>query len=1181
MKKVSSLMVLPALVAAGLVLLGAKAELAQAADCVAPANPVECENSLPGSPPEEWESAGSSSIQGFATDFSVDQGETVHFKVDTDASDYRIDIYRLGWYGGDGARLHATVEPSASLPQVQPACLYEDSTGLTDCGNWEESASWAVPEAAPSGIYIARLQREDETSGSNHIVFVVRDDDGNSDVLFQPSDSTWQAYNSYGGNNLYGGHAPAGRAYKVSYNRPFNTRETMNVNFLFSAEYPMIRWLERNGFDVSYFTDMDSDRRGAELLDHRLVLSVGHDEYWSAGQRQSFENARAAGVNLAFFSANEVFWKTRWEPSIDGSGTPHRTLVSYKETHAGAKIDPNPAWTGTWRDPRFSPPADGGRPENALTGQIFTVNGYTNDAMSVPAEYGKLRLWRNTAAAELPAGGALTFAPGTLGYEWDEDLDNGHRPNGIAHFSSTTVNVHSRITDHGSSYAPGAATHRLTLYKHPSGALVFGAGTVQWSWGLDGEHDHWPGGSPPPPSRDMQQATVNLFADMGVQPATRQADLVAASASTDDEAPSSLLVSPAPFAEVQTGTPVTISGTASDAGDGRVANVEVSTDGGSTWHPATGRGNWTYRWTPGPIGHASILTRAIDDSANMEPALAGTTVDVVPRSCPCSFWNDSVVPATTSFNDPDAVELGLKFTPDVDGFVTAVRFYKGDGNTGTHVGSLWKADGTKLAEATFTAETATGWQEVAFPGAVAVDAGETYVVSYHAPNGHYAVERPFFTSEFVNMPLRAPSSAASGGNGVFRYGPGGFASNTSSESNYFVDLVFTSDAEDTTAPTIDRVEVGSRTGTTAVVSWRTNETATTRVDYGTSPGSLTESQTAPGFSLAHSVTLTGLTPGETYYYVVRSTDGSGNAADSAEKSFLSETSCPCTLWADSVTPGNPSEDDSKPVELGVKFAADVDGWISGIRFYKGGGNTGTHVGRLWTVGGTKLAEATFTDETGTGWQTVRFATAVEIDAGTTYVASYHAPNGHFAFDRPYFGAAHLAPPLRAFADGAAGPNGVFSYGPGWFPTTGGTLPGATPGATNYYVDVLFETSEPPDETAPVLTGLRSEDVGASTATIRWTTNEPATSRVEYGTSPTYAHLERLGDRRRDGARRRSLWTWARERRTGSAPCPRTPPGTGPPRPCADSQPPPRGGRRRPMPISRTARSPAPRSRTAP
>ena len=118
----------------------------------------------------------------------------------------------------------------------------------------------------------------------------------------------------------------------------------------------MVRLLERNGYDVSYFSGIDTDRRGAELLEHKAFLSVGHDEYWSATQRANVEAARAAGVNLAFFSGNESFWKTRWENSIDGSGTDHRTLVCYKETHANAKIDPTAAWTGTLARPPLQPP---------------------------------------------------------------------------------------------------------------------------------------------------------------------------------------------------------------------------------------------------------------------------------------------------------------------------------------------------------------------------------------------------------------------------------------------------------------------------------------------------------------------------------------------------------------------------------------------------------------------------------------------------------------------------------------------------------------------------------------------------------------------------------------------------------------------------------------------------------
>ena len=174
-----------------------------------------------------------------------------------------------------------------------------------------------------------------------------------------------------------------------------------------------------------------ADRAGALLRNHKIFLSVGHDEYWSGGQRANVEAARDAGVHLAFFSGNEVFWKTRWEPSIDGSNTAYRTLVCYKETHANAKIDPSPEWTGTWRDPRFSPPSDGGRPENGLTGTIFMANDTgVPYSISVPAADGKMRFWRNTSVASLAAGQTATLPVGTLGYEWDAELDNGARPAG-------------------------------------------------------------------------------------------------------------------------------------------------------------------------------------------------------------------------------------------------------------------------------------------------------------------------------------------------------------------------------------------------------------------------------------------------------------------------------------------------------------------------------------------------------------------------------------------------------------------------------------------------------------------------------------------------------------------------------------------------------------------------------
>ena len=579
------------------------------ASCTLPANAIEAENCKTGAPSSEWDivGVGEGNVNGFATDISVDRGEQVRFKVDASAP-YALEIYRLGWYGGAGARKVGTPTPTAASTD-QPACATEAETGLVDCDNWAVSATWDVPANATSGIYLAVAKRSGPVS---HIVFVVRDDDGGSDLLFQTSDTTWQAYNDYGGNSLYTG-SPDGRAYKVSYDRPFTTAANSDEDWLFNGEYPMVRWLERNGYDVSYSTGVDSDRRGAEIREHRAFLSVGHDEYWSSGQRDHVEAARDAGVHLAFFSGNEVFWKTRWE---DG----HRTLVCYKETHAGAKIDPTSTWTGTWRDPRgFNP--EGPQPENALTGTLFRVNSDTR-ALEVPAADGRLRFWRGTNLASQAAGATAVLPQGTLGYEWDEAPAGGGRPAGLVQLSTTFAGIAPVLQDYGSIYAPGPATHHLTLYRDTNGAgpdaLVFGAGTIQWSWGLDGYHVR---GSEPP-SAAMQQATANQLADMGVHARSLQAGLKRPAASTDIFAPTAAISGPATFS-VSAGEPRTIAGSAADRGGGRVGAVEVSTDGGLSWRPASGRERWSYTWTPPAGGSVTPRVRAVDDSGH----LTGTTPD--------------------------------------------------------------------------------------------------------------------------------------------------------------------------------------------------------------------------------------------------------------------------------------------------------------------------------------------------------------------------------------------------------------------------------------------------------------------------------------------------------------------------------------------------------------------------
>jgi hypothetical protein len=594
-----------------------------------------------------------------------------------------------------GARLVTTILPSAPLPQVQPEGLAEPETKLYDCGNWALSASWAVPGDAVSGLYIARPVREDDEptltsrkdnsqfppyagfsampsayrasmrlaneireARASHIYFVVRDDEGRSDILLQTAEPTWQAYNRYGGSSTYRSWVQGepmrsvDRAYKVSFNRPLTNRDWNGYDAPLNDHYPIIRWLERNGYDVSYFAGVDSDRIGEKIREHRLFISQGHDEYWSAAQRRHVEVARENGVSLAFFTGNGIFWKTRYEASIDSSHTPYRTLVVYKETHSrlsdtgqlqpGRKLDPmKQIWTGTWRDASdFNP--EGPNPENALMGQLYTVDGYQESSILVPGSFGNMRFWRNTSIATLKPGEVATLNGANLGHEWDEDLDNGFRPPGIVHLSETTVNNVPYVQDWGSIFQSGTATHHLTLYRAASGSLVFSAGTVQWAWGLDGHHDHSMGikgeledrydirigRDPRAPDIRVEQATVNLFADMGVQPANLQANLSPAKASDDRDAPVSRIERPS-AGFVYAGAAVTLKGVASDRGGGVVGGVEVSVDAGETWHPANGLESWTFDWVPETgSAHATIMCRATDDSGNIEAPGPGLSVEI-------------------------------------------------------------------------------------------------------------------------------------------------------------------------------------------------------------------------------------------------------------------------------------------------------------------------------------------------------------------------------------------------------------------------------------------------------------------------------------------------------------------------------------------------------------------------
>jgi hypothetical protein len=1184
------------LLAAFTLLLAPAASPAQlSGPCALPVtNEIACENTKAGTPESVWgiDGAGDPSIQGFATSISVNRGATVSFKIKSATSNYKINIYRLGWYGGDGARLMASnLTPSNTA--AQPACLTDASSGLIDCGNWSVSRAWTVPTTAVSGVYIAHLIRND-TGGASHITFIVRNDESSSDVVLQTSDSTWVAYNTYGGNSLYkctvacppGNPDGYKAAYKVSYNRPFNSAEddVGGRSFLWWSEYPMIRFLERSGYNMTYTTNADVHRRGSLLRNHRLYIASGHDEYWSQTQRSNVEAARDAGVNLAFFTGNEIFWKTRWEPSISAGAAADRTIVSYKDTHFTKQEDPV-EWTGTWRDPRFTTDANRPVPENALTGQSFLVNAGTSH-ITVPEPYGKLRLWRDTAAATLLPGQSRALAPSTLGFEWDEDADNGFRPPGQFRLSQTTVTGLQVFVDYGSFVTEGGtATHHLTSYRAPSGALVFGSGTVQWSWGLDA----YAGNTP---DRVMQQATLNLFADMGAQPYTVLAGLVRATKSTDTTKPTSSISAPLAGATLSDGAAVTITGTAVDSGGGRVAGVEVSTDGGQTWRPATtGTTSWTYSWVAHGSPSTTIRTRATDDSGNIETPGSGRTVNV---TCPCSIWGNGFTPPKPDSGDPNGAELGVKFKSTQYGTISGVRFYKSAANTGTHVGSLWTTSGTRLAQATFTNETASGWQTVTFSQPVQVEPGETYVASYHAPNGRFAASAEYLYADPApgpnggavrdGPPLHALRNTLTESNGLYAYSSTNtFPANSHRASNYFVDVVFTptpppgavtgvsatsgglSSANVTwSAPTTGggprsyvitphvngvaqtaKTITGNPPLTTTTVTGLTGGTtytftvracnpagcgatsppsnqvtpgqpvvpaAPTGVDArpattsarvawtepssdGDSPitgytvtpyaGTTAQPSTTVGASTT-ATTITGLTNGTTYTFRVKATNAIGDSPQSQPSGAVT----PRNTVLDLATPPVPDVSDSNAVELGMKFTASVNASVTGVRFFKSVGNTGTHVGNLWTATGTRLAQVTFTNETASGWQTALFASPVSISAGTTYVVSYHAPFGRYSAGPEGLSSAIANGPLTAPSSSSSGGNGVYAYG------ATSTFPSGTYNATNYFVDALVAIPPPG---AP--SNVSAAAAGRTSATVSWTAPADAALVTSYRVTP--------------------------------------------------------------------------------
>ncbi|MEV6867969.1 DUF4082 domain-containing protein [Streptosporangium subroseum] len=207
------------------------------------------------------------------------------------------------------------------------------------------------------------------------------------------------------------------------------------------------------------------------------------------------------------------------------------------------------------------------------------------------------------------------------------------------------------------------------------------------------------------------------------------------------------------------------------------------------------------------------------------------------------------------------------------------------------------------------------------------------------------------------------------------------------------------------------------------------------------PAEITVSNLSPGEHPITAVYLGGDTP---------SNEGTVHFAPSTSPVVMQTVTS--SVWQSTDTPAVSDHTGTDPVSLGLKFRASTSGTITGLRFYKGATNTGTHVGNLWTVGGSLLASATFTGETASGWQQVSFSTPVVVTAGTTYVASYHTVSGHFSYTLGGLSTQHTNGPLTALADGTDGGNGVYAY------NATPTFPNGSYQATNYWADVVFVPS---------------------------------------------------------------------------------------------------------------------------
>jgi len=579
----------------------------------AASNPVVIENQQPGTTAWQLNSMiaddVNGQIKGYASATSVLQGSSINIYVSVNpAQTYTIDVYRIGWYGGQGGRQRLHTDPLNGT--TQPACPVDATTGLIAC-NWTAGYNLTIPSDWTSGVYLAVLTNA--AGYRNYVGFVVRDGRPAA-FLYQQGVNTAEAYNNYPNDGLtgkslydfnsYGANTVVGskRAVKVSFDRPF-TGNGYPRFFWFEIEF--LRWAERSGYDITYSTDVDTHVNGAELLNHKAFISAGHNEYWSSEMFTAAETARDAGVNLAFMGADAVYRQIRYEASA--AGVANRVVVCYKAYN----IDPVQGPTTTVEF-RFL-----GRSEQTLVGIQFESD--VNFGSNVPYVVSNSSHWVYSGTG-FHDGDSV---PGIVGYEMDRYNTYYPAPNAV----SWTLLSHSPFTDTSNidDYA------QSSIYQAPSGALVFATGTLSWSLGLDNS-TLWGQTADP----RIQQMTANVFNAFLYGPPIVHDLKVTVPATATAGQPFSVSV----MAENAQGNPDTFySGTVHFSSSDTAAGVSLPADSTLT------SGQGTFAAT---LIKAGPQTLTVSDAANN----FSTTVSLTVRAAPANklvLAGASTTPAGSSF----------------------------------------------------------------------------------------------------------------------------------------------------------------------------------------------------------------------------------------------------------------------------------------------------------------------------------------------------------------------------------------------------------------------------------------------------------------------------------------------------------------------------------------------------